>query len=380
MADMFGGPIGTDAYDQNQREGVKTNALALTSLAHARYYNAEAAEKEEKARQEGVMGQLMASGGGAPGGPGAAPGGAFSISDRFDFLARTAANSGLVTQAQTLAKTAAELRSKEASTLSAQTTARVNQIKEVKERSQLMGQLFGGATDEASWNRANALFTFQTGKESPFAGVPYSQELANSIQQQSLEMKERLDLAEKKLSREALADYRGARLSQHDASNSIAQERLKLEREREARLAKAGGKGTVGAATTEEVREVKRRMELANIDTKGIDAASLNSTAFTVASRARELQKENPALGRAQAIERAFIEAQENGDLATATTGQTEVLGMKFGGKTQFKRKEPTEKIELPPAAKSALKPGIETTFQNGQVWTLEGGKPKRVK
>ena len=38
------------------------------------------------------------------------------------------------------------------------------------------------------------------------------------------------------------------------------------------------------------------------------------------------------------------------------------------------------QQATLPPAAVSALKEGQQTTFANGQVWTLQNGKPVRVK
>jgi hypothetical protein len=38
------------------------------------------------------------------------------------------------------------------------------------------------------------------------------------------------------------------------------------------------------------------------------------------------------------------------------------------------------QQTTLPPAAVSVLKEGQQTTFANGQVWTLQNGKPVRVK
>lgn len=49
------------------------------------------------------------------------------------------------------------------------------------------------------------------------------------------------------------------------------------------------------------------------------------------------------------------------------------IIGARSGAKPQE-----TGASSAPPA--SVLKEGINTTFENGQVWTLENGKPKRVK
>lgn len=40
----------------------------------------------------------------------------------------------------------------------------------------------------------------------------------------------------------------------------------------------------------------------------------------------------------------------------------------------------PTNPSALPPAKAAELKEGENTTFGNGQVWTIKGGKPVKVK
>lgn len=396
MADMFGSPVGTSAYDKDFREAVHVGAGAIGTLSHARLYNAQAAEKEQEAAQQKELAALMAQaagGGAAPGGapgsapvgvgsvPGAAPAAGqnpFSLSTFFNNQAAMAARAGLPKAAQELAKTASTLSQQEASTLSSNTTARLNEMKIIGERSEMLGQMFGGAKDESQWNRSNALFEFQTGQPSPFRGVPYSPQLATQLADQAVKVKDRLAEERRRLEHDDLQDFRGARLRQHATALDIANERLRLAREQEARLQKNGGKGAAGAPTAEELRETKRLMRLDGINTDKVDADSLNSTAFSVASRARELQQENRALGRQAAITRAFSEMKESGDLDIQTTGGVEVpLVGKVGGTQKFGR-DPAR--ALPAAAKAALKEGHETTFTNGQVWTLKGGKVTRVK
>lgn len=384
MADMFGGPVGTSAYDKDFREAVHVESQAVGTLAHARLFNAEAAAKEQEAEQQKQLAALMQNAslpGGAPAGPGGTPGEApagnanpFSLSGFFNSQATLAARAGLPKAAQELAKTASTLSQHEASTLSSNTTARLNQLKIIGERSELMGQMFGAATDQSSWDRSNALFEFQTGQPSPYRGVQFNPALAQTIREQALTVKERLAAEDRKMTRENTQEYRDARLTQHDANISIAQARLGLERAREARLEKAGGKGAAGAPTTEERLEVKRLMRLSGIDTDKVDSDSLGSTAFAVASRARELQQENRALGRQAAITRAFTEMKEAGDLDITVKGGVDlpIIGQ-VGGKGKFER-------GLPAAAKASLKEGFETSFSNGQVWTLKDGKATRVK
>lgn len=386
MAEMFGGPVGTSAYDANARANMQTGVQATEALGRiamqpdaARLLRAQAGEKEQDVADRQAMAALMkgASAPGAPGGP-AGSTNPFALSDFFNQQATAAARAGLTKQAQELAKTAANLTQSEASALSSNTTARLNQLKTIKERSSLMGQLFGEARSTADWDRANAVFEFQTGQASPYAGVQYNPGLVDTIRTQAVTVKERLEAEDRRLSRELTEAHRSKTRGISAANLTIAEERLQLDKDREERLAKAGGKGAVGAATREEINETKRLMKLDGIDIDKVDPDSLGSTAFAVASRAREMQQENRALGRAAALQRAFTEMKEAGDLDIAITGGADlpIIGQ-VGGKRKFER-DPAR--ALPPAARSALKDNVETTFANGQTWTLVKGKPKRVK
>lgn len=390
MADMFGGPVGTSAYDKDYREAVHVGTQAIESLgrtamqpaqkrlleAHATQAELEAAE--HKAAAELMRNASMPVAGGAPGAGPAGNANPFTLSTFFNQQASVMARAGLPKQAQELAKTASTLMQQEASTLSSNTTARLNQLKIIGERSEMLGQLFGSAKDQPSWDRSNALFEFQTGQPSPYRGVQFNPALSETIRNQALTMKERLQAEDRKLAREATERHQRATEGAAATNITIARERLDLEREREARLAKLGGKGAAGTPTEEERKEVKRLMRLDGIDTEKLDTDSLNSTAFSVASRARELQQENRGLGRQQAITRAFEEVKAAGDLEISTTGGVDLpLIGQVGGKRKLGR-DPA--AQLPSAARSALKEGVEVTFANGQTWTLEKGKAKRVK
>lgn len=61
-------------------------------------------------------------------------------------------------------------------------------------------------------------------------------------------------------------------------------------------------------------------------------------------------------------------------DKAKKGTTIKDIIDQKMSGK------EEGAAPELPPQAIAALKEGHETTFTNGQTWTLENGKPKKVR
>ena len=60
--------------------------------------------------------------------------------------------------------------------------------------------------------------------------------------------------------------------------------------------------------------------------------------------------------------------------------GSTPKSGPKSAPKSDTKSDTKAAKTSLPPQAAAQLKEGFVTTFTNGQQWTLENGKPKRVK
>lgn len=320
----------------------------------------------QKARMELESEQRMAAilanqamGGGKPSGPRA------SMGDVLDDLARQAAGAGLLTKATTLAKDAALIRSRESIQLNHQVQQNLNRLKAIRENAELDAQIFGGAKSPEDWDAANALYSFQTGRQSPYANVPYSPELIQQLNETALDAKERADLLEKKLTREATRKYRNARLEQINTQNDIRERRLKLEREREARLAKSGGgRGMVSSPTTAEQDQIARAIRK---DYPNIEASDLSDAAFSIAAEARSLRKQNPALDASQALAQAYDNARQAGDF-------TDISGM-FGKKTKFGRGWTASSPAILPKDKTSLKIGKYYVNPKGLVrrWTKEG-------
>jgi len=335
-------------------------ALGLSRIdlegAHQRYYGAGAQKLELEAAEQKQLVELMQQQ--AAGVPEAR---ATSLADQMDALARTAMNAGLVTKSQELAKNASLVRQREASAGSSATTAALNRLKIVREQAELTGQLFGGAKSPDDWSRANTLWEFQTGAPSPYESLPYDPALVERINSSAVSTKERIDAEEKRLSRQALAGFRGRRLEQHDLEREIREARLALARAREARLAKAGGGRGVSSPSTP---ETDRASSLIKRDYPDLPAADSQDAAFSVAAEARALRRANPALDANVALQQAYNNAKTAGDFQTLRRGLP-ILG--WGGKQGFRGAGKT------PETAAAL-PKDTATLQAGRYYLSPSG------
>lgn len=376
MADMFGAPIGIIASDENYRRNVRSDldtAVTLGELSMqplkqreltAKVETAETALSQEKAFQQ--MLARSAEGDQLP-----------DPVARLEQLAAQTINSGLVVKGSEIAKTAAELRQKQAQTASAEATQRLNAIKQAREQTELIGQVFGAATDPESWATANALYSMQTGQRSPFADVPFSPELPKRLNEVSLSAKERADLETRRIMQESTKTYRDAVLAGNAASREIARERLRVQEEAEARRGKAvGDKSPVLRAPSDnEQKEVKRQLELAGVKVGGMDSASVKSTTFQIASRARALQQANKALSSGEAISQAVQEAQLGGELEVVKEGGTSIGGVQFGGTQKFKGKKEGASAQALPSDRNALKTGTIYNTAQGKAKYIGNGR-----
>lgn len=309
MADLYGTPGGEVAWTEMRGREVATQeslGRIAAQPAALRKTEVETEKLEQELNSERQMAALMQQAMMGQGGPGE---GSSSVLP-FDSLARAAAGAGLIGKAQELAKTAALLRQRDAAAASSSASRAKNMLEAQREQINLFGQTFGAATDESSWARASDLYTFSTGQESPFSGVPYSEELVQQLNQNAQTTKERIDAEEKRLSSLELNAYRNVRLDQIDTQNDIREANLRLAREREARLKKAGGKGTASPATA----EVDQARRLIAKDYPGL-GDGLGEAAYDIAAEARSLRRDNSSLSAAQALQQAYNSAVQAGDI-----------------------------------------------------------------
>lgn len=332
MSDLFGSPVGTRLLESDYADVVQSGLGDLYKLgqiaqqpydlerlkAQTRLENTKADAAEEELANERRLAELSrrAFSGATPGTSEAGPTRPVSMADQLDSLARMAAESGMIDKASKTAAAAAQIRQREAAAQGAVSRQMLDQQRMIKNSTGLLAQYFGAATDAESWQRANELFAFQTGQQSPYASVPFSGELVDQINQSALTSKERFDLIEKELARDSLESFRSRRLQQHDTATTISRMRLQLAREREQRLAKAGtgGKG-VTTPSGSEISLAKtlfdKEFPAGSFNVEGVSRAE---AAMTIASDARALRRQNPALDPAAAMRMAFENAKRSGD------------------------------------------------------------------
>lgn len=380
MADgMFGAPIGISAYDNNNRQDVLAGASVANTLSQMasrpsqiRLHEAQAGELEDKTRQSAAFRNLMMQvQGGLPEGA-SRP----SIAEIFDRQALAASASGFVEEAQKLAGNASQIRHREEQDRAGRTTQALNLIKQQRETTELLGQYFGGVDSQEELDHRNKLFEFQTGTSSPFRGKPFDAEAMGQLDQMALSSKERLDLMERGLSRDAITQHRKGRRAQFDTANDLAAERLHFQREQEERRRKAGETRTQGrlpgaepkAKEIEQVESLLKRDYpwLADSRDNKIGAAMKDAT-FTVAAEARAKMRANPALSISSAISQAYTEAQRNGDFSV--DGGT----MGFGKKFSFAGGGRSPETALPQPADKSYKDGRFYMNSKGQIAKWNG-------
>lgn len=301
--EMFGAPVGMEAA---QSFMLRQAQIPLVQ-AQARLTGAEAGLKQsqldmQKKFMDG-MAQLKQS---------AAPG-PMGMASNIDNMANIAMQSGQVDRAADLSDKAALLRMRMASMAHNQMLAQNMQLQQGQRTTGMLGQLLQGATDQASWDRGNALFSMMTGQRSPYAGVPFSPELPKQIQEQAMtaaqssaraiQAKNEASLEQ---SRQSAEDFRQSRLA-------IMQQMETDRQAREARLAKVGGK-TVGSPN-----KLSMQQATALITSKlpDLPADEADAAAYTLAARAEALVQQNPGLDRATAMAQAYAEPQFNSHLKT---------------------------------------------------------------
>lgn len=218
------------------------------------------------------------------------------IPDSLDSLAKMAMQSGLPQQAAEYATKASTIR---------------NQASEIQKRNldtkmselSLASNLLSTVGDETSWRQANALFTMQTGKPSPFAELDYSPEIVAKIQDAVITAKDRATIQ----AAEARAAASNASAAANEALIPLRQAQQRLANQRAANLSKIGGI----PPKTEDIRAVS---DLINAEFLGaVTPEDARILARPIAERMLQIQAETN-LPRSQAARRAFVEAESRGD------------------------------------------------------------------
>lgn len=377
---MFGSPIGEVNYSSKLNTDADTllRAAQATAIpgqiqeraALTRLHGAQAGEAELHLEiQRSMQDLLKRAYGGAPGAPVGPDGRPRTQADITDDLSRISYMAGDVKQGADLAGKASLIRMHDASAALSQVRGGVLALTAQQKEVDMLGRLLGDVTDQASWERANNLYAFNTNNPSPWAGVPYSPELVNQLQAAALTRKDQIQTQINSANAKSLRAFRNIRLRQHDDALALQERRLEIAEDREDRLAKTGGGKAVASPQTGEIQEAAR---LIKRDFGKLDATDTMNAAFSVAAEAKALRRQNPALDAETALQRAYKSARERGDFREiAATSRWSSPTQRFtgGGRT------PETAVAAPPDPAQRVLNRYYSVGDKVYQWSKEGAK-----
>jgi len=297
MSELFGAPSGISAYLKDEH-----------TQATTRYNNSMAAKAEEETSQAQRLQALMQQEGASPQQIGSVQDPAAKLMN----LSNLAFRAGSVKMGTELAGKASEIQRRQVLNEQSLSTIEKQELESNLKLSQLARELSKGATDQISWQKANATFEMLTGQKSPFAAMPYSPELVGTIQNSMIttEQKLRAEYNAAEHERKVARDKQDA--IDKALTRGLRSAELELKRGREARLAKNGGSKMkpAGMPTEREVDEARNLLK-----DMGLPKGDLDDVAEEVAQEARRMWKNNPALTPKEAIAKVLFDKQKSGDL-----------------------------------------------------------------
>lgn len=392
MADPFSSfgaeESGTEVFERNNQSSIAKALAATHSLGQIAMQPAELREKEaaaskaelgNKQMQMFIDAQQKRAGAAASS---TSPvdshiGQLDDLANQFGNMASDAASAGMVTQGAAALRASAVARMDSARIDTAKTTQDINGLKAQKMRAEHIGSLVGPINNlppeerQAAWDRANQIYTFQTGERSPYAGLPYDESLVRNITDSAIEAGKQADLrmreadnASKERNRKSAEDLREVR-------RKVEAERAAIARDREDRLAKGGGGKAIGKTPIEDVALVNKLISKDfGEDLVGSEAAA------SIAGDAQILLRRNTALSRPQALQQAYNEAKARGDFQTEVNRWSK-------DKTKYNRQEegigktPESALPFPKTAAEAKKGHFYSNAAGQKFqWTGTGMAP----
>jgi hypothetical protein len=304
LGGAFLGPI------QQSQEIDQAKQLFPAQLAHtqalARLANAEAGKAEHDLSAEEQLARLM-SAQGAPK-PGEAP------SATLARLSGLAIEAGSPTVASNLAMRAAQTATAEATKARSGVQQMEAQFKIDQGHQQLFSGLMADVHDQASWQRANGLYSLQTGEQSPLANMPYNPQAVQMLLDQGMKLVERKRLAMEAARLEEQRARDAARIGIADLNGKAYRAHLESEDETRAAKVKMGGKD-IKAVTTQDSAAAMNLLENQMKDWFGSTPPEGQYTAAAqLAAETNSLMRKIPGLSADKARARALTSMMKSGD------------------------------------------------------------------
>ena len=330
--------------------------------ASTRFTSAEAEHMELENAVQKKMAALVAQQA-----AGQAQGNPTTISGRLNQLAQSYMEAGDVNKGAAILQQAAQAQSHESTARAADLRGKLSAIKLKNDQFKEVSGLLANVHDQASWDEANANFQRMTGQPSPFADQEYDPKLVQMLKDSSMTayQKGQLKISGERLDA-TIADKESA-IRHRAVTEAQAEARLNWQKQREANRIKAGGKDA-GVPTKVEVDQA-----YSLIGDQGLSQDDRDTAATSIASDAKLLRHNNPALSMDEAIRQTIKDAKAAG----AFQGQTGGINVPFFGKvgaTAGKFDPDAVKPLAVPASKDQLKVGKVYQWPNGlHRWTKNG-------
>ena len=298
------------------------NIAHLQSLA--RLQNAQAGEAEMRLESERemsrIMSQMSATGG-------------LQGSAGLSKLAEVAARAGNPTMSSNLALRASQMRTQEARQAADEARQQREQFQRESAVATRYAALLQGVRSQQDLDAVNQMFEQEhEGEQAPLRQYDpqHIRLMLQALQKVGEAKKEKLAELDQQRKEKDSAALRDLRRSQKAAADALAENR----RNRQAGAAKVGGR-EIGAPDDKQRRAAEDILKREGV-MKDLDVDAGRTAAFDLASIARGLQRQNPALDYAQALQRAFVEEKKRGAYLTAPPKKMLGFDVPGSGKRQY--------------------------------------------
>lgn len=287
MAGLFGAPVGQSQALADMQTIAQTQGQELNNQAMA-----------QKLGDQQRLTQIMQglSGNGTP-------------VEMMEQASTAALKAGMPAAGMDMAKGALDLRLKQQQASHAAAQARQQDMLTATSQLGMAERLLGGVTDRASWESANRMFEQLTGSPSPFAQIPYDPATISQLRQETLTLKDQLDLHIKQQNADTRSAQAEGAASFREFRKRNMEQNTRIRQQQADRQAKAAGsRADVGAPTK---GELDRAADMIGKTYSNLPDSEVNDAAYAVASRARAIRKTNPGVDADEAFQRALAESSQ---------------------------------------------------------------------
>ena len=372
-SEIYGTSAGFSQYDHDQAVQAQTQHTQVLS----RLGTAQAAEVEQKTRDEARMMQIM-SGEGAPAPAGQeVPNTTQSLLDRVEGISEKLMKAGYVKAGGDMAVKASTMRAHDAQIRREQMDERFKVMdRQEKAVTQLDGLLVGIDGPESFVAAKDAWRQAHPDDPIPTQFDHYDPRIIDALRHGTKEGMAQLKSQREELRQENLESAREERMKETRFRDMLAERRLQDSERRADAVSKTGGtKATAASSPPKEMINQANYMILEEFpDVKDARAG------FAVAADAKARMTANKGISADEALQQAYTAAKADGDFAKIERPRFSVGGVEFGGttsETKYSGRGKTAETALSMPEGSGGKPPPASSFKAGRYYMTSRGVAK---